>query len=104
MFIKVFVHIQFYLYVSLYAIPHHHFSKPNSIITSHHHPIIIPHHPSSSHIISPYVHVIKVLLRTASCGISQDRGKRSFGATGSPEFSTSTQKEEKGGGKKREPK
>jgi hypothetical protein len=47
---------------------------------------------------SPYVHVIKVLLTTASCGISQDQAKRlyrverSFGATGFPELSTSTQK------------
>jgi hypothetical protein len=52
---------------------------------------------------SPYVHVIQVLLMTVSCGISRDRGKRlyivetSFAATGLPEFSTSTQKEEKGG-------
>jgi hypothetical protein len=50
-------------------------------------------------IISPYVHVIKVLLTTAGCGIYRDRGKKSygveryFGATGLPEFSTSTQKE-----------
>jgi hypothetical protein len=42
-------------------------------------------------------------LTTASCGISRDQGKisygveRSFGATGLPDFSTSTQKEEKGG-------
>jgi hypothetical protein len=56
---------------------------------------------------SPYVHVIKVLLTTASCGISRDQGKisygveRSFRATGLPEFSTSTQKEEKGGERER---
>jgi hypothetical protein len=57
----------------------------------------------SINIISPYVQVIKVLLTTASCGISRDQDKRlygverSFGATGLPEFLTSTQKEEKGG-------
>jgi hypothetical protein len=51
--------------------------------------------------LSHYVHIIKLFLTTASCGISQYRGKRSykversFGATGLPEFSTSTQKEEK---------
>jgi hypothetical protein len=56
---------------------------------------------------SPYVQVIKVLLTTASCGISRDQGKRSygversFGATGLPEFSTSTHKEEKGGEEER---
>jgi hypothetical protein len=61
-------------------------------------------------IISTYVHVIKVLLTTASCGISRDQGKRSYGveksvgATGLPEFSTSTQKEEKGGGEEGNPK
>jgi hypothetical protein len=43
---------------------------------------------------------------TASCGFSRDRGKisyeveRSFGATGLPEFYSSTQKEEKMGEKK----
>jgi hypothetical protein len=51
---------------------------------------------------SPYVHVIKVVLRTATCGISREQGKISyiveisFGATGLQEFSTSTQKEERG--------
>jgi hypothetical protein len=43
---------------------------------------------------------------TAVDGISQDQGKRSygversFGTTGSPEFSTSTQKEKRGGREK----
>jgi hypothetical protein len=53
-------------------------------------------------IFSPYVHVVYVLLTTAGCGISQDHGERSYGvrislgATGLPDFSTSTQKEEGG--------
>jgi hypothetical protein len=44
---------------------------------------------------------------TAGYDISRDQGKRSygversFGATGFPEFSTSTQKEEKGGERER---
>jgi hypothetical protein len=56
---------------------------------------------------SPYVHVIKVLFTTVTCGISRDQGKRSygvemsFGATGLLEFLTSTQKEEKGAEKER---
>jgi hypothetical protein len=56
---------------------------------------------------SPYVHIIKVLSTTAGYGISRDQGKilygveRSFGDTGLPEFSTSTQKEEKGGWRER---
>jgi hypothetical protein len=56
---------------------------------------------------SPYVHVTKVLLTTAGYGISRDQSKRSYeversvGATGLPEFSTSTQKEEKGGERER---
>jgi hypothetical protein len=60
-------------------------------------------------ILSPYVHVIKVLSTTAGYGISRDQSKRSyeversFGATGFLEFSTSTQKRIKGGGKKVEP-
>jgi hypothetical protein len=50
--------------------------------------------------------VIKVLSTTAGYGISRDQGKRSygversFGATGLLEFSTLTQKEEKGGREK----